>query len=217
MVVMLDLDCREIVRTWRFDNVFFLYTTPWPDPYMHALWAKATADYWTRGNLIILLDCDTLLVESATLDDYFEEDRIVVPYLSWEKRNSPEAFNLWPGVVKKSTGLELKVDYMVTRPWIFTRSTFAGLRRLIEDHRRMPFYAAVYSEAPYDWHNYLAHPFTFCDLETLGLYADRFESAKYILKDFSLMNRPERFKDLWSHTEFTPELKEELDKLLQGS
>jgi hypothetical protein len=221
VVVMLDENCKEVIRTWgEIRNTIYIYAQPWPDPYMHALWAKACADYWTRGDPIILLDCDTLLTEPAELSEYMVEDsrgltRILLPYLEWRDRGDDGgAHSLWPGVVKQSTGYTLEKDYMVSRPWIFARSTFYGARLMVEQHRELPFYAAVYSAAPYKWEEYHKHPFTFCDLENLGYYASHCQTDTYLVRDLKELNnkgRLDHFKDYWSHTPWTAELVDHLD------
>jgi hypothetical protein len=222
IVVMLDEDCRNVVSQWgKFrHSVFYCYCQPWPDPYMHALWCKATADYWTRGDPIMLMDCDTMLTEPAKLDEYISDGKITLPFLDWRNRGDDGgAYRLWPRVVHESTGLELDRDWMVSRPWIFWRSTFVDARRLVEEHKRLPFYAAVYSSARYDWTRYARHPFTFCDLENLGLAAAIYHPARYAPGNLATLyaaGRKDKFRDMWSHTHFTPELQAELSQLLQS-
>jgi len=146
------------------------------------------------------------------------EGRLNLQFLPWEmERDAGQkvAMELWPRVVKESTGLDLPVDYMVARPWLFWRSTFSGARELVENHKQDLFYDAVYSEAEFDWHNYPNHPFTFCDLENLGLYAAGAEPEKYWITDYREHAVPEFFADIWSHTPFTPLLQQKLDKLLK--
>jgi len=226
VVVMLDEDCRDVIRTWGpIKKTIYIYVMPWPDPYMHALWAKACADYWTRGDPIILLDADTLLTEPAELGDYVVEDdsgltKIILPYLEWRDRGDDGgAHSLWPGVVKRSTGYVLEKDYMVSRPWIFARSTYYGARLMVEQHLDMPFYAAVYSDAPYRWEDYHKHPFSFCDLQNLAFYGAKFQPGTYLVRDLIELNkegRSDKFKDYWSHTPWTSKLVAELDGLLRA-
>jgi len=227
VVVMLDEDCKEVIATWGdIRNTIYIWCQPWPDRYMHALWAKACADYWTRGDPIILMDPDTLLTEPAKLGDYMVEDhnglsKILLPYLEWRDRGDDGgAHSLWPSVVKQSTGYLLERDYMVSRPWVFARSTFYGARLMVEQHRELPFYAAVYSSTPYKWEDYHKHPFTFCDLENLGYYASHFQPETYWMRDLREMNaegRADHFKDYWSHTAFDGRLLTELTVLLKSS
>lgn len=221
IVCMLDEDCRDVIATWGVPNIHYLYVQPWGNPYMHALWCKACADYWTRGDPIIMLDCDTLLVEPAGLNEYMVTDekgftKILLPYLEWKDRGDDGgAQKLWTKVFRESTGLDLDKDYMVSRPWVFARSTYAGARGLVEDYKNQPFYSAVWSNTSYDWTEYAKHPFTFCDLENLGYYAAKFQTGTYWVRDLAAWkDRKDHFKDLWSHTEFTPRLQSELDDLL---
>jgi hypothetical protein len=210
IVVMLDQDCQEVIKTWGpFPHLTYIYVDPWPDRYMHALWAKATADYWTRGDPIILMDCDTIFLRPVALTDFMQGDKIKLPYLPWT-RAPGGAIEIWPRVVKESTGLDLAVDYLCARPWPYWRTTFAGARGLIESYRDTNFYAAVYSEAQYDWTRYFTHPFTFCEIETLGLYAATFDSHRYHIDELEKIDWPPGVKDYWSHTDFTPVIQEEL-------
>jgi hypothetical protein len=219
VVVMVDEDCKEVIRTWGpIKNVIYCYCQPWPDPYMHALWCKANADMFTRGDPIILLDCDTLLMEPVNLAEYIDGGerrvtKILLPYLEWRDRgDNGGAQSIWPGIVKRSTGYDLDKDYMVSRPWIFARSTFYGARLMVEQHKNMPFYAATYSDHPYKWEEYARHPFTFCDLENLGLYAAKFQEGTYRVRDLAQWKgRRDCFKDYWSHTPWTAELVDHLE------
>jgi hypothetical protein len=224
---MLDEDCRDVIQTWgKIRNTIYIYCQPWPDPYMHALWAKANADMFTRGDPILLIDCDTILIEPASLSDYIVEDKqgltkILLPYLEWRDRGDKGvAEQLWTEVVFRSTGHKLNRDYMVSRPWLFARSTFYGARVMVEQHTGLPFYAATYSREPFNHHNYLKHPFTFCDLENLGYYAAKFQQDTYWLRNLKQMEkegRKDKFKDYWSHTPWTVELTAHLDSHLAVS
>ena len=217
VVVMLDPDCEGIVSSWGLPSVKYLFEEPWPDGYMHALYCKACADLYTQGDAILLVDSDTLLTAPAELGDFMMEDHLALQYLPWDMERDAGrkvARALWPRVFKESTGLELPCDYMVNRPWLFWRSTFAGARGLIENHKKLPFKEAVYSETPFDWRNYPNHPFKFCDLEALGYFAANHEPYKYWITDYRDHLVPETFKDYWSHTPFTSLLREQLNKLL---
>jgi len=216
IVVKLDNDCEPFVANWGFKRVRYIYEQPWDDRYMHALWSKACADQYVSGDLILLLDSDTFLSEPVALKDYVRNGSVALQYLPWDiERDEGQkvALALWPKVVKASTGLDLPVDYMVTRPWLFWRSTFAGARGLVEAHQHKSFYDAVYSVVYYDWTRYPFHPFTFCDLEALGLYGALYEPQRYYLSDFRSHMWPEPWLDLWSHTPFNA-WKEKLEALL---
>jgi len=219
IVIMFDEDCREIVQTWgKFRHqMIYCWCRPWPNPYLYALWCKANADLFTRGEVIMLLDCDIMLREPARLEEYFSDGKIILPFLHWKDRGDDgTAQRLWSRVVKESTGLDLERDWMVTRPWIYWRSTYSGARKLVEYHKNLPFYAATYSRQHYDWTRYLDHGFTFCDLENLGLYASRFEPDLYDPQDLIELNqqgRQDKFWDCWSHTPFE-QVKPRLDALL---
>jgi hypothetical protein len=216
LIVQVDEDCRDVVSSWRIKNAVYHFTQPWPDPYMHALYCKMLADQLTDADLIILLDSDTMLFRACGLSDVLVDGKPIIQYRSWDTNRDPElavAKRIWPPVVKKSTGLELELDYMIAFPCLFWRSTFSGARGLIEKHLGKDFKSAVYSEHPYDHHDYEHHPFTFVDLETLYLYGEKFESDKYHMSDYAQNPRPEFFKNLWSWTPFEqvqPELNRRL-------
>lgn len=218
VIVKLDPDCEEPIRDWGVKGVRYIYEEPWPDAYMHALWSKAIADRYCTGDPIMLLDCDTFLIQPSSLGDFMMENKIALQYFPWEMERDigqQLARTLWPRVFKESTGLDLPCDYMVTRPWIFWRSTYAGARSLIEKHKNLPFDQAVYSEVPFDWHNYPNHPFKFCDLEALGYYAANHETGRYWVVDYrDHMLGDDRFVDMWSHTPWTPALQKRLDVIL---
>jgi hypothetical protein len=218
IVVKLDPDCQGPIRDWAVKGVRYLFEQPWKDRYMHALWSKACADRYLSADPILLLDCDTFLMQPASLGDYMMEGRLALQYLPWEmERDAGQqvARGLWPGVFMESTGLELPCDYMASRPWIYWRSTFQGARSLIETHKGLLFDEAVYSEVEFDWRNYSSHPFKFCDLEALGYYGANHETERYWVIDYrDHLTGKDRFADMWSHTPFTPQLKARLDKEL---
>jgi hypothetical protein len=211
-IVLLDLDCADIVRHWGLSRTRYLFVDPWPDPYMHALWCKAEADLYTVTDPVMMIDSDTMLSEPAKVEDFMAGDRLILPYLSWDTPSQEPARSIWPKVVKNSTGLDIPYDFMVTRPWIYWRSTFEGARRLVENYWHKDFKEAVYSDYHYDWTRYGKHPFTFCDLENLGLYAYLEQRDQY---DFREGQPKTPFLDMWSHTEFS-EVQERLDDLLNS-
>jgi hypothetical protein len=218
IVVVLDRNCEEIVAQWGV-KVQYIFVDPWPDRYMHALWCKATADRYTDAELILLMDSDHLMVNPCGFSDLMHEGKPVIEYLRWGHESRDVARRIWPRIVKESTGLKLPVDYMIKPDWAFWRSTFAGARSLVENHRGKPFDEAVYSEAPYDWTHYEDHPFTFCDLENLALYGASLEGEKYFLWDTEKITyigripRSNPIKDYWSHTPFEL-VRPSLDQLL---
>jgi hypothetical protein len=217
VVVKLDSDCEDIVKDWGFKGVSYVFEEPWKDRYMHALWSKACADDYTHNDPIMLLDCDTFLDQPAGLKDYLMDGKLALQYLPWDiERDAGRevAYKLWPRVFLESTGLELPCDYMVSRPWIFWRSTFAGARSLIETHKGLPFKEAVYSEVEFDWRNYPEHPFRFCDLEALGYFAAIHETERYWVTNYHDHLVRDCFKDMWSHTPFTSALRKRLDEQL---
>jgi hypothetical protein len=224
VVVMLDEDCRDVVSTWGpLKNVIYCYGEPWPNRYMHALWCKANADLFTRGDPIVLLDCDILMIKQGGLGDYLVTapdgfNKIILPVLDWKDRGDGGiAEKLWTKIFTDSTGYVLDRDYMVSHPWVFTRSTFYGARLLVEEHRNMPFYAATYSRETFDHRGYLDHPFTFCDLENFGFYAANYQSGTYWVRDWHQMHQEgyqKKFEDQWSHSDFTKEVQDRLNGLL---
>jgi hypothetical protein len=220
-IVLLDPDCAEVVKDWGVKNVDYLFTPPWPDGYMHALYCKMTADRMSDAELILLLDSDTLLLEPCGLGDITDNGRPLIEYLHWDRPDDDAgrklAHRLWTRVTRESMAIELEVDYMVTHAWLFHRSTFVGARNIITEHKgARNFEHAVYSAHPYDWTQYEFHPFTFCDLEALYLYGAKFEPDRYSIGelDYGKYRRP--FHDFWSHTPFTPELQAKLDGLLMS-
>jgi hypothetical protein len=218
IIVMLDRNCADAVVGWGVEAQY-IFVDPWPDRYMHALWCKATADRYTDADMILIMDSDHLMTSPCGFSDLMEGGKPVIEYVRWEHESREVARRIWPRVVQESTGLDLPVDYMVKPDWLFWRSTFAGARLLLETFKRKPFDEAVYSEAPYDWTRYEAHPFTFCDLENLALYGVLHESDKYFLWDTEEITytgripRPNPIKDYWSHTPFDT-VRPELDRLL---
>jgi hypothetical protein len=217
IIVILDRNCEEAIAQWGV-KVQYIFVHPWPDRYMHALWCKATADRYTDAELILLMDSDHLMTQPCSLNDLMNwtakhNGKPIIEYLRWDAPDRDVARRIWPRVVRESTGLELPVDYMVKPDWLFWRSTFSGARAIVEKHKGKDFDQAVYSEAPYDWTRYEAHPFTFCDLENLALYGALHESEKYFLWDTENYPRPNPIHDYWSHTPFDL-IRSDLDQLL---
>lgn len=214
----MDKDCQgQIARTAFNLKLFTLFTDPWPDGYSHAMYIKACADYWCEGELIVLLDSDTMLLEKADTKEFLEDGKLVIPYLFWTEHNEMFANSPWQKIRERVMGVSTDpMHYMARMPIAFWRSTFEGLRRhVIKLHGKEKFEDAVYSGVAFDHHKFNEHPISFCDYDCLGLYAAIFEPELYIFRHLSKMAQ-NPFRQLHSWSEWNPELKKKLDIHLHG-
>lgn len=204
VVVMLDKDCEKVTKLWGLRWARYLYVQPWEDGYSHAMAMKACADQHLPGcDLILLLDSDTVLCGPCGLEDLLEDGRPVLEFRRWNDFDSRLVVSQtkWQPVVRRSTGLELAVDFMVGyAPRLYWRSTFGLVRDVVETHFEKPFVEAVHSEIPYDWRKFLEHPTTFCENQTLGMIATLMEPDRYAIRnpdEVGWFKSP--FKQYWSH------------------
>lgn len=203
ILVVAEPDCEPEISRWKLSQVRTVYVKPWADGYCHAMAMKMTADiFMPEADLILLFDSDMILTKPTSLPDLLVNEMPTLYYDDWHSDLDPMtrqvSKKVWAPAVYKSTGYTLQVDWMVSPLWLFWRSTFAGARGLIEYRTGMPFLQAVYSAHPYDWKAFMSHPITFCDMQTLGLYANEFEPHVYNIKKRTAdMSSP--ILQNWSH------------------
>jgi hypothetical protein len=218
VVVMLDEDCEEITRLWGLRWPQYIYVKPWQDGYCHAMAMKACADqFLPESDLIMLLDSDTILTGPCSISDVTDKGLPVIEFQLWNDEDPKLATSrqVWQSVSLASTGLELAVDFMVSVPRIYWRSTFQLARNTIEAHYQKPFLEAVHSEHPYDWTAFLAHPKTFCENQTLAMVAALMETSRYSIRNLDSegpFTTP--FVQYWSHGRLPVA---ELERLLRAN
>lgn len=201
--VVLDRDCERVVSTWGLAWPRYHYVDPWADGYSHAMVLKATADtFLPDADLIMLLDSDTMLTRACLLKDLLIARRPVLEFRFWNDSVPSLAIarTVWQPVVARSTGLELACDFMVSALRIYHRSTFQLVRQMVEKHCQKPFMEALYSDVPFSPDNFLSHPITFCENETLGLLATLSEPDRYTLRNQDELGQFKiPFVQWWSH------------------
>jgi hypothetical protein len=217
VVVMLDQDCQEITDRWGLRWAQYVYVKPWGDGYNHAMAMKACADqFLPESELILLLDSDTMLTGPCGLEDITIGGLPLIQFQNWNDNDSRLAVSrrVWQPVSLASTGLELAVDFMVSVPRLYWRSTFALARGVVEQHFQQPFLEALHSDHPYDWRSFLDHPKTFCENQTLSMIATLMEPSRYVIRNPDVagwFKTP--FVQYWSHASF-PLV--ELERLLRS-
>jgi hypothetical protein len=218
VVIALDPDCQEITSQWGLRWPRYVYTEPWQDGYSHAMALKACADqFLPQSELILLLDSDTMLTGPCSVADITLEDKPVIEFRHWNDDDAELATSrqVWQPVSLASTGLELAVDFMVSVPRVYWRSTFALTRACVEQHHQKPFLEALRRDHPYDWRAFLAHPKSFCENQTLSMIATLTEPSRYVIRNPDLagwFKTP--FKQYWSHDRLPVA---ELEALLRGN
>lgn len=184
ILVVAEPDCEPAITKWGISQVRVVYVRPWPDGYTHAMAMKMCADiFMPAADLILLFDSDMVLTRLTAPADLLINELPTIYYDVWHSDLDPNtrmvSKKVWSPAVFKSTGRTLDVDWMVSPAWLYWRSTFSGARSLIENHTGMPFLQAVYSSHQYDYTDFMAHPMTFCDMQTLGIYANESERHLY--------------------------------------
>lgn len=215
--VIANEDCEPVCSEWRLPRTKFIYVKPWPDNYAFKMYLTTTADQHSDADLIMLLDSDHILMEPFHIDDLLMHGLPIIRYFNWG--DDPNDTNLtvgqkvWGPPTERALGVELDRCYMVAPPFVFWHDTFAKLRIRVEQIIGLPFEKAVYSDVPYNFKNFLKHPKVFCDYESLGLFASKFQPGRYVLQHHQrLVYWPWRV--FWSHGDWTPTLQARFDKLL---
>lgn len=203
VVVVLDEDCRQLIREWRFEWPRYEFIEPWPDKYCHAMAIKCCADLFMReSDPIFLLDSDTMLTERSSAPRLMPGSKPVLIYQKWLDRDqvNPTAQTVWVPTVARCLGLRLSADWMVHPERLYWKSTFTLVRDLVEHHKKAPFLQAVHSAAPYDWHRFGSHPMTLCENEMLPMIGAMLEAPRYDVRRLEDSHFSAGFQQLWSHS-----------------
>lgn len=213
IVVRANADCNDVIGTWGFKNVRYHYVIPWPDSYNYHMYLKTTSDEYSEADVLMLLDSDHFLLKPANLEDFFDDGKPVIRYRNWDDDPDNPGYKIWAPPTERTMGMPLDKDYMVAPPFIFRRDTFGKVRDRVKEVTGVPFKDAIYSDTPYSRENFLAHPMKFCDYEALGLYAATFQPESYVLRHWE-SDEPSLFRVYWSHGDWSPTLRAQLDSLL---
>lgn len=208
VVVRLDADCHPIVKEWGVPVRYCYLHHPWPDGYSHAMYQKMIADDYVDWDtdVIWLLDSDHMLMHEAHVDQFFSDGKPIVHYAQWDEL-PPDYARVaqvkWCEPTQRAIGIPLDRDYMITPPMAFYPDTFRSVRQRITSINAKSLIDFAYSDVPFKAANFMDHPMTICDYETLGLYAASFESDRYAIRP---VPKEWPFKVFWSHGDFPPEL-----------
>jgi hypothetical protein len=215
VVLMLDEDCRELVKDWDFPSLQIRYefVKPWHDGYCHAMAMKACADLFMPNDPIFLLDSDTMLSSESGRAKLMPKGLPVLIYQKWDDRDrvNSVAQAVWGPAIARSLGIRLSADWMVHPERLYWRSTFQMARELVAHHCRLPFLKAVESLDPYDWERFPSHQMTLCENEMLPMLGAMFEAQLYDIRQLEKADFAGGFTQLWSHAPLDREL---LDKWL---
>src|SRR5260221_11983861 len=89
------------------------------------------------------------------------------------------AANLWFPIMEYWLGQRPEADFMCRFPLMYRADTIRAVRRLITRKREAGLPEALYSGVPFDWKNFLQHPFKMCEHNVLGFYAYLHEPERY--------------------------------------
>lgn len=216
--VVAEPDCEEVLKTWGLPSTTYHYVKPWPDGYAFAMYQKSIADtYCPDADLIFIFDSDHMLLGPTNLGNFMKDDKPIIRYREWNEdpndNSLSEGKRQWGPPTYRVLGMPLDRDYMRGPPFLFWRETFKGLRNRVEEVTGLPFHDAVYSDRPYDYRSFLTHPKVYCDYESLGLFAAKFEPGHYhIAHDSKYEYWP--FRVYWSHGDWNQHLQNQLDAML---
>jgi hypothetical protein len=201
VVVRLDENCRDVVQTWRLPVRYVFLNRVWPDGYTHAMYQKMISDDYIDWDtdIIWMLDSDHILMREARLEDFFYGGKPIVHYAEWDElppdyRRVAQA--KWKAPTQRALGLELDREYMIIPPMAFYPDTLRTVRQRITALNSKSLIDLAYSDVPFRAENFLSHPMTICDYETLGLYAAKFEADRYAIRH---VPKEWPFKVYWSH------------------
>jgi hypothetical protein len=215
--VIVNRDCKDVTDTWGLPRTQYHFVDPWPDGYAFAMAQKASADKYSDADLILLMDSDHILLEPLHIDDLLEKGVPIIRYRNWdEDPNDTDltvGLKVWGPPTERVMGVKLDKNYMIAPPFAFWHDTFPKLRARIEQVVGLPFEKAVFSDVPFDYRKFMKHPKVFCDYESLGLYAAKFQPGRY-----ALVHQPRGtywpLRVYWSHGDWNAALQAKFDALL---
>lgn len=202
---------KIVVPTWDVDKFlqFERYSTPecpvliknfleYPGKgFVHHLAMKCYGDvFCPNADYILHMDPDCLFNESVSPQDYIKNGNptIVAEPYSVVAQYFPGRFH-WKSVTEEALKFDCPYETMCCHPSVYRKETYRGLRDYIESIHITPFTDFVIKQKN-------SFPMGFGEFNTIGSYALKFESDKYLMHDCG----PARLERM-SEIKAKPELK----------
>jgi hypothetical protein len=224
IIIIANSDCRDTCERWT-GSAEFIYLDPWPDTHEFKTYCALLSPDFSQAELILNVDSDTMLVSRSAPGDFLKDGRPVINYFEHADQAGYAGIWLYRPALEHWFGSAPHRTYMVASPFTFWRSSIAGMRSLIEKVSGKPLKEALYSDQPFDYRNYLAHPKRFPDWECIGCYCDLYEHDRYYFNRVTENPIPgmgdceqdprSRFRIYHSWTQWNPGTRAELDAMLQ--
>lgn len=183
---------------------------------LHHEYKVLTADIdCPDADYILHLDSDCILLDNLHINNFFENDKPIMYYESYENlsKREPNIIN-WQIAVEKALGWKPENEFMRSRFLTYKKDLYSYTRELMEQNVKIPLDEYVKSQRN-------EYPQTFAEYPTLGEIAWKFFKNDYYWidsSDFSniplhIYKTDVKIRQMWSHREFTEEDKQIFEKL----
>jgi hypothetical protein len=170
----------------------------------------------SEADLIMNVDSDSMLMTKSSLSDFLAGDVPIINFRNHTDLGDYLGIRLWSPLLQHWLGVPPIRSYMMQPPFLFWRSTIAAVRSLIEKVSGQSLRDALYSEQPFEYHQFLEHPKKFPDWEVMGFYAELHEPSRYAWNDLTANPGQCRYKYYHSWTHWTPQIVAEMDHSLMA-
>ena len=172
--------------------------------------AKSCADlYCPKGTTACFhFDSDCVFVAETTPQDYMRDGLPVLVYRSWQDAGPADC---WREPTRRALGWDPPFETMACMPLFFDVRAYPMVREHVARTHGMPFEQYVMGCKP-TW------PYGYCEFCTIGAFV--LEKARWLCAPVGVGPRPwglpEKIRQLWSHDDLTPAMREWLEETIEG-
>lgn len=223
IIVLANSDCRSVIETWGFSRRWFqfFYVDPWPDGNQFQCYLTLLYDHFSDAELFVVFDSDTMLIRPMQLSDRLVDGRPIIfsePHMGDLANDRVVAHRLWFPIMEYWVGVKPQADYMFAFPFVYRADTIRAVRRLITKKTGQGLLESLYSAAPFDPAQFIAHPFRFCEHNVISFYAATYESDRYHVRSIRDVTDEERahwpVRQYHSWTQWNAQTQAEFDAML---
>eukprot|EP00903_Cladosiphon_okamuranus_P019502 g17934.t1 len=111
------------------------------DGHVQQKYSKLRADLYTKGDHVLHLDSDVVLLEDITYNHIFHLGKPVLPYRRY-RRETLEGLQTsmcWQTGTSFAIGEEILHEYSIFNTHVYPRAMYPAARQFIEEHHQTPF------------------------------------------------------------------------------
>eukprot|EP00903_Cladosiphon_okamuranus_P017930 g16498.t1 len=111
------------------------------DGHIQQKYSKLRADLYTRGDYVMHLDSDVVLLEDITYSHIFHLRKPVLPYRRYrtETATGLQVSTCWQNGTSIAIGEEVLHEYSIFNTHVYPRAMYSAARDFIEEHHKMSF------------------------------------------------------------------------------